>query len=209
MSGLVEVTGPAVEPISRNEAREHLRLDDDVDDSQVRAYITASRIWAENYTGRKFISRTFNQYFDTTSGDLPLKEGFHLGFTGPTQNDYLELSACPAISVSAIHSYDDDDNETLWASSNYYVSTASPVARIVLRDGGTFPTDLRNADGLKVTYTAGYGTQPNAVPEAIRLAILQYMAFAYEHRGDYEGSMPTPPSIISTLLQPYRITRFG
>ena len=33
MSGLKIVTGPAVEPISRVEARDHLRLDEDVDDS--------------------------------------------------------------------------------------------------------------------------------------------------------------------------------
>ncbi len=41
MSGLKIIANPAITPVSRIEARQHLRLDDDVDDSQVRSYIQA------------------------------------------------------------------------------------------------------------------------------------------------------------------------
>ena len=58
MSGLKIIANPAITPVSRIEARQHLRLDDDVDDSQVRSYIQAGTDWAENYTNRFFISRT-------------------------------------------------------------------------------------------------------------------------------------------------------
>lgn len=210
MSGLVEVTGPAVEPISRNEAKEYLRLDDEVDDSQVRAYITAARIWAENYTGRKFIATTMDQFFDVAGRDPLLREGMRSGYSGSKIENGLELAVSPLVSVSAIYSYDDSDTETLWSASNYYVDTTGMVPRIVLRDGGAWPTDLRNANGIKVRFVAGYGTSPLSVPEPIRLAILQYMTFAYEHRGDFERfPPPTPPVILSTLLQPYRVVRFG
>ena len=39
MSGLVTVTEPSIEPVSVIEAREHLRLDDDVDESLVFSLI--------------------------------------------------------------------------------------------------------------------------------------------------------------------------
>lgn len=213
MSGLIEVTGPTIEPISRIEAREHLRLDDDVDDSQIRAYITAARTWAENYTGRAFINRTMRQSLD--SAPATANAGFG-GYIEAHQNvlvggqSAIELGIGPVVDVTSVKYYNDAGTESTWASSNYYVDTARDVARIVLLDGGSWPTDLRAANGLEINFTAGYGSSPSNVPEPIRAAIMQYMTFLYEHRGDFERfPPPTPPAVIRTLLQPYKIMRFG
>lgn len=213
MSGLIEVTGPTIEPISRIEAREHLRLDDDVDDSQVRAYITAARVWAENYTGRAFINRTMRQTLDSTPATT---NGPFGAYVQAHQNvlvggySHIEIGMSPVVSVSSIKYYNDAGTESTWATSNYYVDTIRDVPRIVLLDGGSWPTDLRAANGLEINFTAGYGTSPNQVPEPIRTAILQYMTFLFEHRGDFERfPPPTPPAVLRTLLQPYKIMRFG
>ena len=73
MAGLKIVAQPSIEPISVVEAREHLRLDDDVDKSQIMSYIIATREWAENYTGRHFIGRTMQMFLDgATQVDNPL-----------------------------------------------------------------------------------------------------------------------------------------
>ena len=104
----------------------------------------------------------------------------------------------------------DQDTETTWSPTNYYVDTVREPARVILRDGGSYPTDLRASNALKITYTAGYGTTTASVPEPIRVAMLQYCAFLYEHRGDLEGNtMPQPPKVLTSLLQPYQIIRFG
>jgi len=77
-------------------------------------------------------------------------------------------------------------------------------------DTGVFPTDLRKANGLEINYTAGYGANRTDVPEAIMVAIMQYMTFMYEHRGDFERyPPPQPPKILGQLLNPYKILRFG
>tara|TARA_R110000764_G_scaffold132587_4_gene220439 strand:+ start:1215 stop:1889 length:675 start_codon:yes stop_codon:yes gene_type:complete len=211
MSGLEIVTGPTIEPISRTEGREHLRLDDDIDDSQIRSYITASRMWAENYTGRTLISTTYaqylNGYIDTTPD--PYWEGTITGPSLTSNISEIELAASPAISVTNVKYFKDDNTEHTWASSNYYVDIHGDVGKIVLRDNGTFPSDIRAANGIKVNFVAGYGTKPNSVPEPIRMAILQYMSFMYEHRGDDEGRAISLPPIIPTLLNPYKIMRFG
>lgn len=210
MSGLIELTGPSVEPISRLDARDHLRLDEDLDDAQVRSYITAARIWAENYTGRAFINRTMRQYLDGAIGaNDPAWEGTITGPQTLKLSKYIEVAKSPLASVTSIIYYDDDDTATTWASSNYYVDTVSDVPRIILRDGGAFPTDLRTFNGLEINFVAGYGASPNDVPEPIRVAILQYMTFLYEHRGDMEGPSMAPPVILKALLDPYKIRRFG
>jgi hypothetical protein len=209
MSGLQITSGPAVEPITRIEAREHLRLDDDVDDAQVRAYILAARIWAENFTGRAFINRTVHQWLDGfLPVDTPLWEGWKTGPSTAYYQNHLELALAPVASVTEIKYYSDDDTEYTWAASNYYVDTVREPSRIVLRDGANFPTNLRAANGLKIVYEAGYGTQGLSVPEPIRVAMLQYCTFLYEHRGDNVEN-PTPPAVLNQLLISYQIMRFG
>ena len=148
----------------------------------------AARQWAENYTGRVFITRTMRQFLDGyITTNEPLEEGWRTGPSLVTSTSEIEIAAVPVITVSSVKYYNDADTESTWASSNYYVDSASDIAKIVLRDGGTFPTDLRAANGLEINFTAGYGSSPNSVPEPIRLAILQYMTFLYEHRGGSRG----------------------
>lgn len=209
MSGLKIVTGPAATPVSRTEARNHLRLDDDVDDSLVRAYIQAATDWAENYTGRFFVSRTCQMMLDGARElESPLWEGMRTGPSNVAYLDHIELAAAPVISVESIKYYSDDDTQYTWAASNYFVDTFSEPAKVVLRDGGTYPTDLRAANGLEINFTAGYGSNPSSIPEAIKVAILQYIAFLYEHRGDNEAGMQSPP-VLRALLDPYRVLRFN
>jgi hypothetical protein len=211
MSGLVTVTEPSIEPISVIEARDHLRLDDDVDETLVYSLILAARQWGENYTGRSFISRTMQMYLDGFSElDSPLWEGTRTGIHITNYQNYIEIAGAPVSAVSSIKYYNDADAVSTWATSNYYVDIISEPQRIVLRDSGTFPTNLRAANGLEINYTSGYGTNRTDVPEAIRVALMQYMTFMYEHRGDFERfPPPKPPAILKQLLDPYKILRFG
>lgn len=211
MSGLVVETQPAREPLTVIEVRDALRLDDDVDETLVVSFIIAAREWAENYTGRALITRTIQQWLDGfIPVDMPLWEGWKTGPDIVNYQNHIELALAPAITVSDIKYYSDDDTETTWPSTNYYADTIREPARIVLRDGGSYPTQLRTANAIKITYTAGYGTTTQSVPEPIRIAMMQYCAFMYEHRGDGEGNVvPMPPKLLTQLLKPYQIIRFG
>ena len=140
---------------------------------------------------------------------MPLKEGFHTGYSETPRVNYIELPRSPVQSVTSIKSFSDDNTETTLATSNYFVDTVREPARVVLRDGGTWPTDLRNANGIEVLYIAGYGDTRATIPEPIRVAMLEYIAFLYEHRGDDEGRALNPPMMIRSLLQPYVIMRYG
>ena len=109
---------------------------------------------------------------------------------------------CPIQSVTSVSTFDDSDNETTMAASKYYVDNVREPSRIVLRQGATFPTALRVATAIKVVFVAGYANS-YAVPEPVRMGMLQHIAFLYEHRGDmYEAASPMPP-MIKSMYAPY------
>lgn len=208
MAGLELVAGPSQEPITITNVKEHLRLDEDVDDLQVNAYIIAARQWAESYTGRIFVGRSMRQWYDSF-GDMPIMNGTVQGHQSYlSKQRYLEISANPVLSVESIKYYNDAGTESTWDSSNYYVDNVSHVARIALKDGGEFPTDLRKFNGLAVNFTAGYSTSASLIPQAIKVAMMQYITYLYEHRGDDENTA-RPPRAAIDLLSPYKVMRFG
>ena len=132
------------------------------------------------------INRTLNLFIDGIDEvDVALWEGTKVGPDLSLRKRYIEIPTTPVQSVSAVTSFTDDDTESTFASTKYFVDTAREPARLFLRDGEAWPTGLRVANGLKIVYVAGYGSNRTDVPEAIRVAILQYIAFNYEHRGRF------------------------
>lgn len=211
MSGLTITTAPQNEPLDAAETISYLRVDSGVDTTLIDNLIQAARFWAEDYTNRTFLTTVFTLSLDAIGYvDVPLKEGFHTGYSDTPSVNYIELPRSPVQSVTSIKSFSDDNTATTLAATNYYVDTVRVPARIVLRDGGSWPTDLRNANGIEVLYTAGYGASRADIPEPIRVAMLEYVTFMYEHRGDFERfPPPKPPVSIQMLLQPYVIMRYG
>lgn len=211
MSGLTITTAPQNEPLDAAETISYLRIDSGVDTTLIDNLIQAARFWAEDYTNRTFLTTVFTLSLDGIGYvDVPLKEGFHTGYSDTPSVNYIELPRSPVQSVTSIKSFADDNTATTLAASNYFVDTVRVPARVVLRDGGSWPTDLRNANGIEVLYTAGYGSSRADIPEPIRVAMLEYVTFLYEHRGDFERfPPPKPPMSLQMLLQPYVIMRYG
>jgi len=205
MAGLTVSVEPTQEPVTLQEVKEYLRLEDSVDERNLRPIVEAARRYAEEYLSRSLMSQTLILNLDTYSDkDDPLWEGIK---TGPYMNfhkDYIVLPKPPVTSVTSLITYDDADTGTTFASSKYYVDTSREPARIVLRTGETFPTALRVANSIVVTYVAGHSS-PYSIPEPIRLGILQHIAYLYEHRGDMYSPINSMPPMLQTLYAPYRI----
>jgi|TARA_R110001599_G_scaffold258577_1_gene458811 hypothetical protein len=207
MSGLQVTTPPVQEPVSLQEAKEYLRVDDSTDERIVRPFIETARRVAEEHLGRTLMTTTYSLFVDGYDELAdPLWEGTR---TGPYLNyykNYINLPKCPIQSVTSVSTFDDSDNETTMAASRYYVDNVREPSRIVLRQGETFPTALRVANAIKVVYVAGY-SNAYAVPEPVRMGMLQHIAFLYEHRGDmYEAASPMPP-MIKNMYAPYVVHR--
>ena len=207
MAGLTTVTAPIQEPVTLQEVKEYLRVDDATDERVVRPFIESARRFCEEHTGRALMTQTLRLYLDAFQDRYdPLWEGMR---TGPYLNyykNYVVLPRSPVVSVTHVKTYDDSDVATTFAATNYYLDNAREPSRIVLRTGEAFPTALRVANAIEVQYVTGYTSQYN-IPEPIRLGILQHIAYLYEHRGDmYDAKSPYPP-MLKALYAPYVVHR--
>lgn len=204
MAGITVSTAPTAEPLSLQEVKEYLRLEDATDERVVQPLITAARIFAEEHMNRALMQQTITLFLDAVvDQDEPLYEGMR---TAPDLNyykNYIVLPKSPVQSVTSVKTFDDNDTATTMATSKYYVDTVREPGRIVLRTGETFPTALRVANAIEVIYVAGY-TSAFAIPEPIRMGMLQHIAYLYEHRGDmYEAQ--GGPAIMKSLYAPFVI----
>jgi len=206
MAGLQVTTEPTAEPLSLQEVKEYLRVDDSTDERVVRPLIETARRWAETHMNRSIMSQTLTLQVDAFDELAePLWEGSR---QRPADLNYykryISLPRPTVTSVTSVSTFNDSDTETTFASSKYYVDTAREPARIVLRKGETFPTALRVANAIKVVYVSGY-TNAYSVPEPIRMGMLQHIAFMYEQRGDNVDYLQHRelPRMIKSLYAPF------
>lgn len=205
MAGLQVTTAPSVEPLNLQEVKEYLRVEDSTDERVLRPYVESVRRIAEEHMNRALMTQTLSLFIDSFDEmEDPLWEGVR---TAPYLNyykNYITLPKAPVVSVTSVSTFDDSDTETTMAATRYFVDNVREPARIVLRQGETFPTALRVANAIKVVFVAGY-TSAYAIPEPIKLGMLQHIAYLYEHRGDmYEAKAPIPPTV-KTMYSPYVI----
>lgn len=211
MAGLSIITDVAAEPLSADNVREYAHIDDGVETTVIDNMIKSSRMYVENYTGRSLLNRTLKFSIDYLEEvDQPLWEGTRIGPDMTIRRRYLQLPRPPVVSVTSVKTFDDADTETTFDSSKYYVDNQREPARIILRNGETWPTALRVGNAIEVTYVSGYGASRSDVPEALIQGLLSHITFMYENRGDAYGKPQNPlPHSIKYLLEPYRVLNFS
>lgn len=179
------ITPPAVEPVSLDEVKAHLKVDGTDDDALIGALITAARAQAEWHTHRAFVTQDWIYWRD----ELP-------------DHGVVKIPLAPLQSLSSITLYPRDGTTQVLDAASYQVDAVGAPPRIALAPSLIAATDLRIVNGFAAAFTAGYGDTADDVPEAMRRALLQMVGHLYEHRGD--DSEPAPQSALA-LLAPYRM----
>jgi len=183
---------PSVEPVSLDEAKLWLKVDDDVteDDDLISSLIQSAREAIEIWIARTLVTTTWGLYLD----DFP-PSGSPIGVPRP-----------PLQGVSLVKYYDTDGNIQAWGSSNYHVDTVQSPGRIVRVYGQTYPdVQLGRPNAVEITFTAGYGDAGSDVPEPIRTALQMVVADNYEHREAQTEIKIETNDAVRRLLNPYRV----
>lgn len=189
---LVVTTGPAQLPVTLSQVKHRLGVGDDTtsDDAYLMQLVRAATEIGEKRTGRAFVTQTLTLWLDGWPKDATGREEIWEGWRQGAETNLLtprraiELPRPPLQSITSVSTFDDSDTETTYASSNYFVDTATEPGRLVLRNSASAPAPTRAANGLKVVYTAGYGADPGDVPEGLREGVLRLASFFFENRGD-------------------------
>jgi uncharacterized phiE125 gp8 family phage protein len=177
-------TPPSGEPVTLADAKAYLKIDTSDDDALVTALITAARARAEWHTGRALMTQSWILWLDRWPDD-----------------GIVAIPLPPLRAVSAVTLYARDDTATLFDPARYAVDLAG--GRIALRQNAFLPPLLRVIDAIAVSFSAGYGDAPD-VPQAHKTAILELVAFLYEHRGEAPADLPQD---VQAMLAPYRVLK--
>lgn len=140
MAALKLITPPASEPVTLQEAKNHLRVDVSDDDSLISTLITVARQKAEEFTRRSLITQTWELSLD--------------GFQGIVYLPRLEIQSIVSVTVDGVALPVDE----------YQVGTVSGRVQFF----GTRAAE--QLDGAKIRYVAGYGdatTVPAQIKQAI------------------------------------------
>lgn len=186
-TGTYKVTiQPATEPISLEEAKLHLKVDTDADDTLITALITSARQYVERYCNIALITQTVTEKYDCLSA--------------------MRLSVSPVVVVTSVQylASPSGDLQTL-STSLYGVDTYLKPAQIYGKYGATWPAALTQRQCVTVVYVAGYGDEASDVPAPIISAMLLTIGDLYENRQDRARTLT---SAAEFLLNPYRITYF-
>lgn len=166
-------TGPASEPLTREEMKLWLKVDTTADDDIVDALIESARTWVERHCNAGLLPQTITETFDAW----------------PEGREF-ELSVSPLRSVSAIYYLDSAGSQQTLSSSNYTVDSYQRPARVQLKYSQTWPTLYDQINSVSAVYTVGYDAA-SAIPGPVLTAMRLAVADAYENRQDYVKKMPT------------------
>ena len=182
---------PTVEPITKDEARAHLRNEGlTADDDYLDTLITTSRKWVENYLSRALITQTWVQSWD----EVP-------------ENAVFKLAVNPLINVITFNYYDENGIEQTYTT--FQTDRQSDITILCPNYNTTFPSvQLGKLNCINITFTCGYGSLASDVPSDIKHAIKILLAYFYdENRGGVSmNGVIQPPKIVEYLLTNYRLT---
>jgi len=172
---------PAQEPVSLGEVKAQLQIDlsDTIYDDQLNGLIPAAREWCESYQNRAYITQSF---------ELALNEFPCVGA--------IRLPRPPLISVDSVN-YQDTAGTQTWPTSNYMADTYSEPGYLVRNLA--WPKAKEVVNSVIITYTTGYGNNPENVPVTIRQAIILLCVHWYNN------GLCDPPNSVYALLNLERV----
>jgi len=187
MTALTLVTAPAKEPITIADAKAHLNVMSDDDDTLIEVLITAAREHAEAITKRSFITQTFDYHVDVF-------------------RRCIELPQLPLQSVTFVKYIDNNGIEQTVDTSIYSVDTNSEPGRIFLAYNQVWPISRAIPHAVTIEFVAGYGDDENDVPKSIIAAMKLVLGHLYENREESAPfSIHKIPLGIDALLGPNRV----
>lgn len=181
---------PAEEPVSRVEAKSHLRVDHSDDDTLIDGLIVAARQWAEGFLQRQLVTATWKLYLDYF----------------PLDGSAIRLPLPPTQSVSSVQYIDEDGVLQTWDASKYILDKESQPARLQPAYEQEYPATRDVPNAVTITFVAGYGLAA-AVPGPHKSAIKLVVAELYERREQLVIGAPVSraPFTAEALLWPDRM----
>jgi uncharacterized phiE125 gp8 family phage protein len=183
--------------LSLDEARLHLRVDNDDEDDAILAWIETAVDDIESVTGRAIAPQTLKLSLDS--------------FTEHARDGTIYLPR-PIVQFVTSVKYVDIDGvlQTLVAGTDYVTALADEIApRVLPAHGKTWPTAIAMPESVQIVYVAGY-LNAGAVPSKIKSFVKLMLTTMYENRSTVTvGRIVTENEFAQRLLDSYRVDWVG
>jgi len=187
------IEGPEFEPITLDEAKLHLKVDGDEENTLIASLVSAAREFCENFTGRSIARQTFEY------------------ITGPFFSSFsiIKLPMPPLIELVSFKYLSANGEEiTLIEDSGFYAAKTMEPALLCPDPETGWPVDCAlRPDAVRIRFKAGYADVPKSVKQAMLLLIGHF----YEHREAVNiggGDVRELPLAVASLLRPYWAPRW-
>lgn len=163
---LTESISPTVEPVTAKEVKEYLNLAHDAENSTLNILIGAARGVVERMINKSIINRTLLAKWQGYKRSYPLPMG-------------------PVNSITSVKKVVNGVETVLTEGAGYeaYGYTYDKTIKITSYTTTTTSNDIPE---LHVLYSAGMGATPSAIPDRIRLAVLEQIKFMYESKDEFD-----------------------
>lgn len=182
----VTITDAAQEPLTLEEAKRHLKVDDTEDDPLIASLITTVRQACEAECQRTLLDSTLELVADAFTPVLQLRrprviEVLSVSYTDPAG----QLQTLPP--------------------DAWRLDADSEPARLEPAPGQAWPATRAQSAAVRVRYRAGYGASPAQVPAALKTWMLLQLGHLYAHREAATAGSLQPLPYADGLLDPYRV----
>lgn len=184
------ITPPALPALDLDEVKKSLRFTPTSEDTLIDVFISAAEQHFEDITGRQLIEATWERRINGA-------------FSG-----VIELPHPPLLEVLSVTSGDEGDEDTFDPASYVVTAPSGPHAArgwLKLVDGASWPT----ATETRIRYKAGYGPNPGAVPELVRVALGFLVGHFHKYRAEvqetkFAGALTTLPLGADAILKSFK-----
>jgi len=189
--GLTLLTPPGSEPVTRDEAKQHTRIEFDNDNALFDSLLTTARRYVERTQNRTLMTATWQATFDHFpygSGLVDVQRSSINGYLGrrnqqPRWPDWtsFRIPRPPLQSVTSIVYIDMNGNTQTLDPSLYLVDATQDPGRINPAYAQSWPIARQMLNAITITFVAGYGAA-SAIPEAYKTAIKMLVTHWYRNR---------------------------
>jgi uncharacterized phiE125 gp8 family phage protein len=165
------VTPPSALPVSLADAKLHLKVDHDADDALITLMLKAAGRGAEQELNRALMSQTWELRLDA----FPEAE--------------IELPKPRVLSVSGVAYTDAAGAEQTLSGSLYTLDADMPPGWLLPALGTNWPDTRDQANAVRITFVAGYGSTPESLPEDLRVWILLHLGATYRNREAFSAGV--------------------
>ncbi|MGL1922047.1 MAG: head-tail connector protein [Hyphomicrobiales bacterium] len=183
---LILETAAVGEPVTLNEVKNYLKIENNIEDVLIASMITAARVQLETRLSRALLRQFWSIYLDVLPFDCEIK-----------------LPLNPVISVESLAVIDVDGIYNDLSIDGYIYNVK--VEPALLKVTQNLPSIGSEYSGIRVQFWAGYGAAPQDVPAPILQAIMHLVAFWYENRGPIaSGEIHQIPLMVLDMIAPFK-----